>query len=503
MAGGQRERCRARARALTEEARARTPYLLIDGLCVESEGSGTIALHNPATSEPLGRTPAAHAKDMDQAVASSEQAFGQKWRVMPANARTKILWDAAAELHRQAEDFAILETLETGKTLRETSAREVPESIEILRYFAGWAGKHAGEYHPFSPHTLGFVEHAPHPVIAVVGSWREPLASAVKKIAPALALGCSVILVPAERAPLTSLRLGQLFLDVGLPPGVLNVVPGVHERAAETLALHPQVRALSFSGTIENARRMMLGSAKSNLKSLEFALGGKAAAVLFEDGSIQKAVNAVCTSILTARCVQNVASARLLVQRSVYEEVAATIAARAKEIVLGDPLDEHTELGPMISSERMKTVLQYVQLGRREGAKLVAGGSRDVGGNRAQGFFVLPTVFVDVRPEMRIAREEIAGPVLCIMPFSTTEEAINIINQTDYGLATSVWTKDLSRAHRLVRACESGIVWVNRHDAFDPALPLGGTRLSGRGRDLGSRALEHFSYPKSVYFDTQ
>lgn len=494
-----RER-RRRAETLIRIQKDRIPHLFVGGLDVESEANATVLVTNPANQEPLGRCPAANARDVEKAALTAKKAFENVWSGTTPTERARYLLALSDAVRHEAEDLAILESLQTGKTYREVLQRDVHRASALLRHYAGWAGKLPGETHELGRGISGVVRREAHPVIAAALPLSTPFCSAASKLGAAVALGSCLVLQPPEQAPLTVLKLGELARDVGLPPGVLNVLTGVGHSTAEALANNPTISAMSFAGSIEASRRMLLGAAKSNLKPVHLELGDKTACIIFEDADRRAAVDAICASIFTSRCVLPTAACRVLVHERHYEEVASTLSARAKEILLGDPLDEHTELGPMISAEHKKRVLSYVELGRREGAKLVAGGQADVEGAKARGFYVKPTVFVDVRPDMRIAQEEIAGPVLVLMPFKSEDEAALLANGTDYGLAASVWTKDLSRAERMTRKLQVGLTWVNTFDVFDPALPSGGIKLSGQGRNLGREGLEQLSRTRTVYW---
>ena len=475
------------------------PHLFVGGLDVESEANATVLVSNPANQEPIGRCPAANARDVEKAALTAQRAFEDTWSGTTPAERAKYLLELSDAIRQEAEDLAILESLQTGKTYREVIQRDVHRASRILRHFAGWAGKFPGETHELGRGLTGAVRKDPYPVIAASLPWSTAFASAASKVGAALALGSTIILQPPEQAPLTVLKLGEIAREVGVPPGVLNVLTGSGHSTAEALANSPIVSAMSFAGSIETSRRMLLGAAKSNLKPVHLELGDKTACIIFEDADRRAAIDAICASIFTSRCVLPTAACRVLVHERHYEEVASTLSARAKEILVADPLDEHTELGPMISAAHLKRVMAYVELGRREGAKLVAGGQRDSEGAKARGAYMRPTVFVDARPDMRIAQEEIAGPVVVLMPFKSEDEAAVLANGTDYGLAASVWTKDLARAQRMTQKLQVGLTWINTYDVFDPALPHGGTKLSGHGRDLGAEGLQQLSRSRTQY----
>ncbi|MCA9548500.1 MAG: aldehyde dehydrogenase family protein [Myxococcales bacterium] len=497
-----RER-RRRAETLVRIQKERIPHLFVGGLDVESEANATLLVTNPADKEPLGRCPAANARDVHKAVEAARGAFEATWRDTSARERGRALVALAEAVEHRAEDLAILEALQTGKTFREVLDEDILRGARALRHFAGWADKHPGELVPLEGGIEGRVHREPVGVVASVLPWSAPFLSAMEKVGAALISGSTLLLQPPEQAPLTVLALGEMTREANLPPGVLNVITGTGSVAGEALATHPLVGVMTFAGPMDWARRMLLGAAKSNLKPVHFELGDKTPCIVFEDADRRAALEAVATSIFTSRAVLPTAASRLLVHESHYEEAASVLAARAKQVVVGDALDEHTELGPMISEEHLKRVLAYVELGRREGAKLVAGGVRDTDGAKAMGAFMRPTVFVDAKPKMRVTREEIAGPVLTITPFKSEDEAVALANDTDYGLAAAVWTKDLARAQRVGRRLQAGVVWINGLGQSDPALPFGGTRLSGQGRSYGREALQQLTRTRSVYVSSK
>lgn len=491
-----------RAELVLRRYHEKTELPFIGGLPVPPDGSATVQLLNPASGEIVGRIAAGNARDIERAVDAAESGFAS-WSALAPGQRGRVLLLLADLLEREAEDLALLEAMQTGRTFREIYSVDLPGAIEVLRFHAGFAGKRPGEVHDLGSGVVGLTRLEPHPVIGVLLSWQAPLATAVRKLAPALALGSAVVVKPPVQAPLAVHRLAELATEAGLPPGALNVVTGFGAQAGEALALHPAITLLAYTGSIETARRVLVSAAKSNLKHVAFELGGKCANIVFDDADARQAITAVGRSIFSSAATTGAAGARLIVHESLYESFATTLTARAREVLLGDPLDEHTELGPMISEEHMKRVLAYVELGRREGAVLVAGGKRDVDGRHSAGFFVQPSVFIDVRPAMRIAREEIGGPVLTITPFSVEDEAIEIANGTEYGLAAGVWTESLGRAHRVAERLKAGVVWVNQYGRVDPALPLGGVDLSGLGRDLGRFGMDQYSRPKAVYLPSR
>ncbi len=491
---------RQRAETLIRIQQDRSPYLFVGGLDIESDGSATLVVSNPTNGVPIGRIPTANARDVDKAVLSARKVHTDHWRRAAPRERARLLERFADALENEAQDLAILESLQTGKAFRDVLVHDVEPSVQALRYFAGWIDKHTGEHFDFGDGKSAAVEWVGPDVLASVLPLHDPLAAAVRKSALALALGSSLVLKAPEQAPLTVLQFAALMHEHGLPPGAINVITG-QTTTEDALAAHPGISALTYSGPIEQARRMLVGAAKSNLKPIHFELGGKSAAIVFDDAPVARAVNAVCASIFRGRCTHGAAAAHLFVHESLYTDLCNTVTARARETVVGDPLDEHTELGPMTDDAHMKRVLAYVELGRREGARVVAGGNRDVEGNRSLGSFVKPSVLVDVDPRWRIGREDINGPVLCVSPFRHEDEVIEHLNGSEYGVAASVWTRDLTRARRTARRLDVGTVWVNTHDVTEPSLPRSGRRLSGLGRDLGRAALTQLAASRSVLVD--
>lgn len=488
-----------RAQVLVDHWQKLPPMLHIGGATVESEASGTLEVQSPIDGRTIGRCASGNAADALRAVNAARRAQEDGWWETPPSERAAVLHKAAEIFEHYASDLAILECLQTGKTFREVQTRDLSHAIAALRFYAGIAESHRGQLHDLGGGFSGLVRHEPLRVTGGIFGWTSPLLTAVLRVAPVIAAGSTIVVKPSELTPLTTLRMAELFGKAGLPGGVVNVVTGLGTSAGDALALSEHVEALSFSGSIETARRVLLAAAKSNLKRVDLRLGGKGANLVFDDADRKRVLAAACRSAFAARGELAGAASRLIVQDALYDEVVAVVTERAREFVVGDPLDEHTEMGPLISENHMKKVLSYCDLGRREGARLVAGGARDVDGNKAAGYFVRPTVFMDVESKMRIAEEDIAGPVLSIMRFRSEEEAVELANGTPYGHSHAVWTRDLGRAHRVARELRAGTVWLNHHDHFDPGMPSGGVGLSGLGSEGGADALLSVSHQKSVF----
>ncbi len=474
--------------------------LLIDGQFVDPIEGGTFTVTNPATGEKLCDVPSATAADVDRAVKAARRAFESgPWSRMNPGERGKLLRRFSELLWERREEFALVESMNNGKTVREALRGDVGPGSATLSYFADWANKITGEVLPVAGPFLTYCLKEPIGVVGAIVPWNYPTCLACWKLGPALAAGCTVVLKPSELTPLTALKLGALALEAGLPPGVLNVVTGYGDPTGEALARHPDVDKLSFTGSGRTARRLLQASAASNLKKLTLELGGKSPQIIFPDADFDTAVEACFWGIFGNKGEICNAGSRVLVHERAYDEFVERLAERAKKMKVGDPLDPNTEMGAQVSAKQLDTILGYIESGRQQGAKVLAGGARDTEGAKARGNFVRPTIFGDVKPDMRIAQEEIFGPVLSCLRFQDEAQALEIANGTAYGLAASLWTRDVGKAHALARKVKSGVVWINCFNEFDDAAPFGGYKESGWGRDLSHHALEGYLQYKAVW----
>jgi acyl-CoA reductase-like NAD-dependent aldehyde dehydrogenase len=474
--------------------------LFINGKWEEAGLGGTIDIINPATGELLTTVPDGHGCDVDRAVAAARRSFERKtWRGMDPSKKEKILWDISEILLKHREELAVLESMENGKTVREAGGADVDPAIDAFRYYAGWVRKIYGETIPVDGPFLNYTMREPVGVVGGIVPWNYPLQIAAWKVAPALACGCSVVLKPSEWTPLTALKLAEYCREAGLPEGVLNVVTGYGQTAGEALALHMDVDKISFTGSIRTARRLLQASGESNLKRLSLELGGKSPNIIFPDCDFEAALKSAFWGIFANKGEICSAASRLLVHEDIYDKFVGELVVRARKLKVGDPLEKGTQMGSQVSGQQMERILDYIEAGKQEGAKLMCGGERDTEGAKSKGFFVKPTIFSDVKPQMKIAQEEIFGPVLCALKFHDADEAVEIANCTIYGLVSAVWTRDIKLAHRMAADIKAGTVWINTYNGFDTASPFGGYKQSGFGRDLGAHALEQYTSIKSVW----
>jgi gamma-glutamyl-gamma-aminobutyraldehyde dehydrogenase len=491
---------RVRAEELTRALGARSPFLWLGGLAAESEGTGTQTVLSPADGRLVGRVATGSERDAERAVRSARDALRSAPPEAATSERAQLALRLADSIEAEADDFAILIALETGMPIREALVHEVDVAVRALRQVAAHALTPSGAALALRPGLGAELRRDGRKVVAVVTSWTSPLAGPAAGLAACLGAGAAAILKPHELAPFTALRLGELATRAGVPAGLVAVLPGHGATVGEALALHPDVDALWFQGGVETARRLLVASAKSNLKPIWPQLPGKNAAIVFDDTPLGRTLPALWRAALTGRGTSRAHPSRVLVHASLHDDVAEALTQRAREINAGDPLDEHAELGPLPSEEHVSRFVAYAELGRREGARLVAGGTRDQAGERAAGHFVRPTVLLDVRRDMRIAREAVHGPLLTIERFRKEDEAIEQANATPFGLAASVFTEELGRARRVAAALDVGTVWINGADVVDPALPRAGRSLSGHGGDLGPTAVDQLTAPKAVYW---
>ncbi len=474
-------------------------HLLIDNQWRPAASGKTMDVVNPATEEVIASVASAGAADVDAAVAAARAALDGPWGKMSARERGRLVSRLADRLMEKADEVARLETIHNGKPISESRNIEIPAAAECFEYYAGWADKVMGETIPVKGNHLTYTLREPIGVVAAIVPWNFPLLLAAWKVAPALACGNTVILKPASQTPLTAIALGEIAIEVGLPPGVLNVITGAGSTVGQALVEHPGIDKVAFTGDTSTGKSIMRGAADT-LKTITLELGGKSPNIVLADADIDAALRGVAVGIFYGKGEVCAAGSRLLVDRTIKDEFIDKLAARTKKVVPGDPMDPKTRFGSVSSKKQLETVLRYIESGKQQGASLVAGGERaDIG--TGKGYFVQPTVFADVTPEMTISREEIFGPVLAAIEFADLDEAIAKANDTQYGLAAGVWTRDIKKAHYVARKLQAGTVWINTYNVYDTAAPFGGYKQSGFGREMSAHALQHYTQVKSVWVD--
>lgn len=484
---------------LCQDFLSKPKKMLIDGKWVEAQSGKAFETRNPATDEVLAKIPEGGKADVDKAVAAARRAFEQgPWRKMSASERARCLYKLADLIEQRSDEFAQLETLDNGKPIKESRFIDVPATVDVFRYYAGWATKIEGETINANSNFFTYTLREPVGVVGQIIPWNFPMLMVAWKLGPALACGNALVLKPAEQTPLSALYIGELAMEAGFPPGVINIVTGLGPNSAgEFLANHMDVDKIAFTGEDKTGREIVKASA-GNLKRLSLELGGKAPNIVFSDANIDAAVKGAITGIFFNQGQVCCAGSRLFLEKSIHDEFMSKLSERVAKMQQGPGLDEKTQIGPQVSREQQERILNYIGIAKKEGAKLACGGDAP-SGELAKGYYVKPTIFTGVNNDMRIAQEEVFGPVLAVIPFSSAEEVAEQANKTTYGLSGAVWTSDVKKAHKLASQIKAGTIWVNCFNAFDAAVPFGGYKMSGYGRELGKHSIDLYTNIKSVW----
>jgi phenylacetaldehyde dehydrogenase len=470
--------------------------MLINGKWVDAASGKTFPTYNPATGEILARVAEGDSEDIDRAVKAARAAFeAGAWRKMSPSERGRAIWRIGDLIEKNLDELAELEMLDNGKPFKIARVADVPLAADLFRYMAGWATKIEGNTVPISAggKYLAYTLREPVGVVGQIIPWNFPLLMAAWKLGPALATGCTVVLKPAEQTPLTALRLGELILEAGIPDGVVNIVPGYGETAGAALAAHPDVDKVAFTGSTE-VGKLIVKAAAGNLKKVSLELGGKSPNVVFSDGDVDSAISGASMAIFFNHGQCCCAGSRLYIEKPIFDRVVEGVSEKARKINVGPGWEKNTDMGPLVSEEQLNRVCSYLESGRAEGATAVTGGER----HGDKGYFVQPTVLVNTNENMKVVREEIFGPVVTAIPFTDPADLVTTANNSVYGLAAGVWTRDISKAHRVAAQLRAGTVWINCYNVFDAALPFGGYKQSGWGREMGHEALEMYTEVKSV-----
>jgi len=469
--------------------------LLIGNQWIPSESGKTFPTFNPATGEEIAQVAEADAADVKKAVKVARNAFEHgPWRKTSASERGRLLNRLADLMERNGEELAVLETLDNGMPLTVARSVALPLALGLFRYYAGWADKNQGKTIPVNGDYFCYTRHEPVGVCGQITPWNFPLLMYAMKLGPALATGNTIVLKPAEQTPLTALRIGELVVEAGFPPGVVNMLPGYGPTAGAAIANHMDIDKIAFTGSGEVGHLIMEAAGRSNLKRVSLELGGKSPNIVFADADMDQAIEGCHFALFFNQGQVCCAGSRLYVEERAYDEFVEKSVARAERRTVGDPFDASTEQGPQIDRTQFEKVMSYIDAGKNEGAELLTGGKRV--GDR--GHFIEPTVFANVQDDMKIAREEIFGPVMSIIKFRNLDEVIERANKTTYGLAAAVWTRDIGKAHAIANSVRAGTVWVNCFDVFDAAAPFGGFKQSGIGREMGEYGLQQYTEVKTV-----
>ncbi|MEI4619599.1 aldehyde dehydrogenase family protein [Bacillus cereus] len=469
--------------------------LFIDGKFVPAVSGKTFDVWNPATEEVLAVVSEAGEEDVNLAVKAARKAFEEgDWSKISAAERAHFIYKLADLIDENKEELAQLEALDNGKPYKQALEDDIAGTVDHFRYYAGWATKILGQTIPISPEYLNYTRHEPIGVVGQIIPWNFPLLMAAWKLGAALATGCTIVLKPAEQTPLSLLYTAQLFKEAGFPDGVVNFVPGFGEGAGEAIVNHPDIDKVAFTGSTVIGKGIMRKAAETT-KHVTLELGGKSPNIILEDADLSKAIPGAFNGIMYNHGQNCSAGSRVFVHRKHYEQVVQELGEMANEVKLGHGLDPEVEMGPLVSKKQQERVLAYIKSGIEEGAKLVAGGVKEF----EKGYFVAPTVFADVTDNMKIAQEEIFGPVVSIFPFDEIEEVIERANHTPYGLAAGVWTENVKTAHQVANQLKAGTVWINSYNLENAASPFGGYKQSGIGREMGSYALDNYTEVKSIW----
>jgi aldehyde dehydrogenase (NAD+) len=469
--------------------------LLINNRWVPSESGKTFATVDPSTGEEICKIAEADKADVDKAVGAARTAFEKgAWRKMAASERGNLIHRLADLIEQHGDELARLESMDNGKPVSVARAVDVAATVGCFRYFAGWADKVQGKTIPIDGNYFCYTRHEPVGVVGQIIPWNFPMLMLAWKLAPALATGNTIVMKPAEQTPLSALRIGELIVEAGFPEGVVNVLPGFGPTAGAAIASHMDVDKVAFTGSTEVGHLIMEAAAKSNLKRVTLELGGKSPNIVFADTDLDQAVEGAHFGLFFNHGQCCCAGSRVFVEEKIYDRFVEKSGERARKRTVGDPFDPKTEQGPQVDQSQFDKVMGYIESGRSEGATLVCGGDRV--GDR--GYFIQPTVFADVRDDMKIAREEIFGPVMSVIPFKSLDEVVTRANRTEYGLAAAVWTRDIGKAHAIANSVRAGTVWVNCYNVLDPRAPFGGFKQSGIGRELGEYGLQQYTEVKTV-----